>query len=309
LSVFGPSPGGGAGWTGFWYQPEVYGNTMTSTLAPGTVYIRPFEIDGYYDADRYILQQFISSQLTSTHSFSASVSAGSASSGTGSWGCTGTVVMFTRVNTNETNASYQSLASLAGYSDTYSFGAGYSASVSWSTNVSSATASWTTSGAVSYIKNIDGAGGFTTTSTGTSGSSTFSSTSNAANSFSSSYIMSFPYAHLSGMRPVFVPGPGAAMTPGEYWIGIQHNTTSGSTNMSLQRPLLYASQGALFFTASSNNSYLEIGNSANIATSNWRPGFGSLSASSLTTGTFGLTAITSMASNASIYFAIDGKTQ
>lgn len=299
-------PAAGAGYTQTWFNPELYGNTITTTHANGTVYIRAFELDGAMDLDKYIFQQFISSQNSSTMSFSASVSAGNASSGTGSWGQSGTVLLFSRVNTNETHASYNSIQTSA--SQTYSMSAGYSASVSWSTNVSSATASWTTSGALGWLQNIDGAGGTTSSTSGTSGSSTFSSTSTNANSFSSSYIFSFPYAHLSGMRPIWVAGGGGNQSAQEYWIGVIQSTQTGSTNMSLQRPMLYASIGMLYFTASSNNSYLEYGNSAAISSSNWRLGFGSYSASSNTTAAIGLTAITSMSSNASMYFALDGHT-
>ena len=295
--------GGGAAFTGFWFQPEVFGNTMTSTHAPATVYIRPFELGGYVDADKIIFQQSMASSI-STGAVTASVSAGNASSGTGTWGLTGTVVMFSRVNTNETNASYNSIVSFA--SDSYSMSAGYSSSVSWSTNVSSCTASWTTSGAVGFIKNIDAAGNFTTSSSGTSGSSTFSSTSTNANSFSSTYIMSFPYAHMSGVRPLFVPG-GVDFVPGEYWIGHQHNTQSGSTNDSRIARNAVMQPSMLYFTISTNN-YMEIGNSVAMTTSNFRAGFGSHSASSLTTGNMALSQVSLMASNASLYFALDGKT-
>ena len=297
---------GGGGYTNTWFQPEIYGNTMTTAHANGTLYMRPFELQGYMDIDKYIVQQMFSSQLSSTLSMSASVSAGSASSGSGSWGQTGTVILFSRVNTNETNASYNSIVSFG--SDSYSMSAGYSASVSWSTNASSATASFTTSWQLGFVSQIDGSGGVTYGNTGTSGSTTFSSTSTNANSFSSSYVMSAPYQVMSGMRPIFIPA-GIDAVPGEYWFGMIQSTQTGSTNMSLQRPLLLASSGILYFTASSNNSYLEYGNTANISSSNWRLGFGSYSASSNTTGQIPLSAFTSMSSNASMYVALDGHTK
>ena len=249
-------------------------------------------------------QSFSSTRTTA--SFSASVSAGNASSGTGSWGMSGTQLFFSRKNTNETNADFSNLVTFA--SDTYSMSAGYSASVSWSTAVSSATASVTTSVGVGFIKNIDGAGGVTTTATATSGSTTFSSTSTNANSFSSSFILSFPYAHFSGVRPVFIPADGTNQPPGEYWYGNIQSTTTGSTNMVLQSVAFMSGGGVLYRTETTNN-YMEIGNSVAITSSNWRPGFGSYSASSQTTTTIPLSQISAMASNASLYFALAGLTR
>ena len=298
--------GGGAAVTESFFQPEMYGATLSTAHANGTVYFRPFELEGYADFDYLMFQQVVSTFSASTASFSASVSAGNASSGTGSWGQTGTLALFTRVNTNETNASFGSIASLS--SASYSIGAGYTAAVSWSTNASSATASVSTSAAFSYIKNIDSNGGFTTTATSTNGSTSFSSTSTGVGSFSSSFVMSFPYAHFSGVRPVRVPGWSNPVSNGEYWLMMQQSTATGSTNMSLQRNAVMSSPGALYFTASSNNSYLEYGVSSNIASANWRSGFGSYSASSNTTAAIALSAITSMSSNASLYFAGVGHT-
>jgi hypothetical protein len=258
----------------------------------------------YVDADRYLFQQSFASSAT-TMSISASVSAGNASSGTGTWGQTGTVVLFSRVNTNETATNFNNIISMS--SASYSMSAGYSVSVSWSTAVSSATASWTTSGNVGFIKNIDSNGGVTTSFSGTSGSSTFSSTSTAANSFSSSYVMSFPYAHLSGIRPLNVPGSTQVVPPGDYWLGIMQSTNTGSTNYALQRVAMMTSPGMLYFTASSNN-YAEIGNSVAFTTSNWRLGFGSYGTPGNTTTSIGLTGVSTMASNASMYVALIGHT-
>ena len=309
LSIFAPSPGGGAGWTAFWFQPEVWGNTVPLTQANGSLYIRPFEIDGYLDLDRVDMYQSFNSSR-STASFSASVSAGNASSGTGSWGLSGTYLMFSRVNTNETNASYNSIISYA--SNTYSQSAGYSASVSWSTNVSSATASWTTSAAVGFISQIGGDGAVTTGSSGTSGSSTFSSTSNAANSFSSSYVMSFPYAHFSGMRAVYIPAgtnQSSAIPPGEYWLGVVQSTATGSTNMpSLMSVASISDAGRLFYTGSTNT-YAEIGNSVLFTTGGLRANFGSANVTSATTTQLALSTFSSISSNASMWFALDGRTK
>ncbi len=306
INIIGPASAPAA-FTGSWFAPELFGNALTTNLANGTVYLRPFELDGYYDAD-YGFLQISNSASSTTGSFSGSVSGGSATSGTGSWGLSGTALMWTRLNTNESNASYNSIQTYA--SNTYSISAGYSASVSWSTAASSATVSITTSGAVGFLKNISDNGATTSSSTATSGSTTFSSTSNAANSFSSSFQLTFPNNHLSGWRVLRWPMAGTNMTPGEYWLGHIWSTNSGSTNMSLQRVCVMSTNAVLAMTMSATqNSYLEIGNSANLTTSNFRLGFGSYSASSQTTTAIPLSQVSIMASNASYYFALAGQTQ
>ena len=287
-----------------WFQPEVWGNTLSSAHANGTAYLRPFLAEDYIDVNKVLFQQSMASSA-STASFSASVSAGNASSGTGSWGQSGTLLMFSRLNTAPGNASFNSIQSFKSF--TVSMSAGYSASVSWSTNASSATASWTTSAAVGFLQSINSTGGVTFGSTTASGSSTFSSTSTNANSFSSSYIMSFPYAHLSGVRPTIFPGDGNTIGPNDYWLGVIQSSASGSTNMSLQRNAAMT-PGMLYFTGSTNP-YAEIGNSVAITTSNQRLGFGSYSASSQTTTAIPLNQVSTMASNASLWFAMAGYPQ
>ena len=94
-----------------------------------------------------------------------------------------------------------------------------------------------------------------------------------------------------------------------HWLGIIQSTATGSTNYPLQRVAMVTSPGMLYFTGSNNNSYLEYGNSANIASSNYCLGFGSYSATSNMTAAFPLSAITSISSNASMYFALDGHTK
>lgn len=296
----------GQGYTQKWFAPELYGNTLTTSHANGTLYLRPFELDGAMSIVQDIFQQsFVS--ISSTISISASVSAGNASSGTATWGQTGTVLLFSRLNTNNTNASFNSIQTFN--SNSYTLSAGYSLSVSWSTNASSATASWTTSAAVGYINNIGSNGAVTTTAQTQSGSSTFSSTSTNANSFSSSYGMSFVHPFLSGVRPLFVPSVGATVAAGEYYIGMIQSTTTGTTNYAeLSRLMVSAGPGMLYFTATSNN-YLEIGNSVALTTSNWRNGFGSYSSSGNTTTAIALSQVSQMASNASLYFALDGYTK
>ena len=296
-------------WTGLWYQPEIYGNTTALTQANGTVYIRPFEIDGYQDVDKInMFQSFNSSR--STASFSASVSAGNASSGSGSWGLSGTYIIFSRVNTNETNASYNSI--ISAFSNTYTNTAGYSASVSWSTNASSATASLTTAYTIGFVSQIDTNGGVTYGNTGTTGTTSFSSTSTNANSFSTSYVLSGIYAGMSGMRAIFMPAGGlgtTALAPAEYWLGIMQSTNTGSTNMpSLVSVASMSDVGRLFFTASTNN-YMEIGNSVPFTTSGIRPIYGSANVSSATTTALNLFTFSSISSHASIWFALDGRTK
>ena len=298
--------GGGGGFTGSWWEPALAGATTVLTMPNGTMFLRPFELDGSYDADKVDMYQSFNSSRT-TVSFSASVSAGNASSGTGSWGQTGTLVYFTRVNTNETNASFNSIASQ--FSTTWSQSAGYSASVSWSTAGSSATASVTTSGAMGFVSNIDSNGAVTTGSTGTSGSTSFSSTSTNANSFSSSFALSFVWSGMSGLRAVYVPGGGTNLPAGEWWLGIAQSTATGSTNMGILMSCASMSDaGRMVFTNISQN-YMEFGNSAAFTTSGMRPMYGSYSASSNTTSTLALSQFSSMASNAALYFALDGRTK
>ena len=288
------------------FLPEMFGASLTQSHANGTLYLAAFELDNYLDLDKYVFHQSFSSSAT-TASFSASVSSQTSTGGTGSWGQSGTVLLMSRVNTNETNASYNSIISFD--SKTYSMSAGYSATVSWSTNASSATASVTTSAAVGWLQNIDSAGGTTSSSSGTSNSTSFSSTSTNQNSFSSSFILSFPWAHLSGIRPVIAPGSGSNVPPGEYWLGVIQSTATGSTNMTLQRVAVMTNPAMVYYTFSSNNSYLEIGNSVAITSSNWQLGYGSYSSSGNTTTAIGLTAVTSNSSNASMFYYLEGRTK
>ena len=220
---------------------------------------------------------------------------------------TGTMAMYSRVDTNETGASYNSIKSFD--SKTFSIGAGYTLSQSQSTNVSSATVSYSSTMGVSYVGQIDGAGGFTTTFASTTGSGSFSSTSTGAGTFGSSRTFGDLNNYISGIRPAWIPAAGSGMPPGEYWMGYQFQTTSGSTgSYSLNAVAQLSLPGMLFYTASSNN-YLELGNPTALTTSNWRLGFGSISASSLTTGNIAMSQISTMASNASLYFAIMGQTK
>lgn len=305
LAIIGGA-GGGAGYTQSFFQPEVYGNTLTSTHAVGTVYLRPFENGNAVDVDKYLFQQSLVS-LTSTRSLSGGVSGVINTGGTGSFGISGTVLMFSRVNTNETNASYNSIITYD--SKSYSMGAGYTISQSQSTNVSSATVSFSTTAGVSYIKNIDAAGGFTTSFVTNSSTGSFSSTSTGAGTFGSSFIFAAPYSYMSGIRPLWVPASGTNMTAGEQWIGVIQSTGTGSTgSYSMQAVAQMSTPAFLYFTASTNN-FLELGSSVAITTSNWRIGFGSYSASSNTTAAIPLSQVSNMVSNASLYFALIGHTK
>jgi hypothetical protein len=296
--------------TGSWWQPEVYGNTVPLTQANGTVYLRPFEVDGYFDVDKInMFQSFNSSR--STGSFSASVSNASSSSGSGSWGLSGTYLIFSRVQTQKSGASYNSIVSA--YSNTYTVSAGYSASCSWNANVSSATNSVTTAYSVGFPQSIGSDGAVTYGNTGTTGTTSFSSTSTNANSFSSSFALAQVYSHLSGIRAVFIPagtslGTGA-IAPGEYWFGLIQSTTWGSTNMpSLGSCASMSDAGRLFFTASTNN-YMEIGNSVAFTTSGIRPQYGSANVSSATTTHINLATFSSISSYASMWFVLDGRSK
>ena len=296
--------------TNSWWAPEVYGNTFTTTFANNTVYFRPVALDAYYNINNLMLQGSGSSSL-STASFSGSLHTSAAnvtssSVGTGQYSFLGTVLLFSRFNTNETHASFNNIQTF--YSNTYSVGAGYSATVKWSMATSSASISVTTSGAVSYIANVDTAGNITTSATTSSNSTTFSSTSTNAQTISSSFILSFPYAHRSGFRPIFAPMSDTLVSPGQYWVGLQQSTATGSTNFSLQNVARIVSEHLLVYTVTTNN-YAEIGNSVAITSSNWRLGFGSHSNTSGTTTTMGLTAISAMTSNASVWLALNGNTR
>lgn len=89
------------------------------------------------------------------------------------------------------------------------------------------------------------------------------------------------------------------------------STNTGSTNMGLQQVAIGNNQPNLIYFAgwNTNNSYLEIGQSQNLSTSNWRLGYGSYSSSGNTSTQIALTQISQMQSNASMYFVIDGNTK
>jgi hypothetical protein len=264
------------------FEPGMRGITTSNTLANGTMYFQPFVLDDNVAMYRMQLLQHASTQLTTTMSFSGSVSAGNQSSGTGQYFLSGTMGLFSRLSTG-TNTNSSRLASFD--STTFSYGLGISNSCSWSTNASSATVSWTTSGAISFISNIDSAGGITTGSVGSTGSSTFSSTSTNANSFSSSYAMTFASQFMSGFRPLYIPNA-ATLVPGEYWAALIFSTATGSTNYSLQR-IVQCNPGIVAYTTATSG-YIEFGTNASTANTNLSGGWGSYSASSNSTAASGI---------------------
>lgn len=278
------------------FEPEIYGGTVSGTQANGTVYFRPFYLNNNLVIRRIQFLNSVSSQSATTMSFSASVSSQTSSSGSGSFGLSGTVLFYSRVSTG-TAANSSEIISFK--SNTYSISQGYSISVTWSTNAGSATGSWTTSAAFGYPRSVGSDGGVTSTSTGTSGSNSFSSTSTNQNSYSSSAIMSFLSQHVSNIRPLMV-GIGTTLTPGEYWLAHIQSTNTGSGTYSMQRVCRPNSMG-LVYHSNITAGYMEIGNSVSIASSNQKWGIGSYSASSQTTTTIPISQITNM-SQSSLYF-------
>ena len=288
-------------YTASFFEPEIYGGTLSGTQANGTVYIRPFHLENYVDAARGVMLYQATSQSQTTMTISASVSNPSSTAATGSWGLTGTNLFFSRQSTG-TNANSTNIITFK--SGSYSMSAGYSMSVSWVGAGSSATATMSTSAAMGFITSIGSAGAVTTTSTTSSGSTTFSSTSTNLNSFSTSFVMSFVSAHMSAVRPIFFP-IGTTFTPGEYWYGHIQSTQTGSTNYSLQRIVSMNSIGLVYYSTMIGTNYAEVGNSATIGSSNVKWGIGSYSASQSTTSTIQISNISNM-SAMSLYFNLDG---
>lgn len=292
--------GGGGGATESIFMPEMYGGSTQINNAAGSMLFRPFELEGPADFDRFLFQGSVSLRQTNL-TLTGSASNVNNTSGQGSYGMTGTVALFSRSNTVEGNASSATIRSM--FSVTTTFSQGMTVSQSQSTNAGSATVSYTTTAGVAFLKNIDTLGGVTYSTVTTSGSGSFSSNSTAANSFSSSINNSVFNNLISGVRPWHAPGRSYPFPAGEYWLGVQINSAGGSTGIaSIDRAVSMTTHAFMHFTASTNN-YLEIGNSANLSTSNWRPGFGSYSGTASTTGNVALSQISTMASNASLYFA------
>lgn len=270
----------------YWEPVIMGGGTTTESFSQGTVYFEPFSPQQNVAFCRINMLQQLTTQPTTTMSFSGSVSASpGGSSGTGQWSQSGTVLLFSRVSTGTAAASSQIISFK---SSSYSYGIGYSASVSRSTAASSATVSWTTSGAMSFISQINTAGAVTTGSFGTSSSSTFTSTSTNAQTFSSSYVMSLASQMMSQVRALEI-GLATTLPPGEYWLGHLQSSNSASTNFSLQR-LCMLGPGVVYFTTNTTG-YAPMGSTATMASSNIQQGWGSYSASSQTSTTIPLSQI------------------
>ena len=296
----------GLGFTGSEFEPEIYGNTATISQPNGTAFFRPFYPNGYYDVNRIEIFQWHSTQSNTTFSVSVSVSSQTSSGMTGSWGQSGTFGLFSRKNTAQKAADYSNILSFK--SGTYSYSYGVSAAVSWSTNASSVTGTVTTTGAGGFINAIDTAGGVTTSSSSSSSSTTFSSTSTNQNSFSTSFTNTYGSVLFSGIRPNFFPMASMILTPGDYWLMHIQSSTSGQTNNTRFDRLCAQIDGGIIWYQTSNQGYLRYGDTAAEATSNLKFGLGSYSSSGNTTTTVALTAITSVASNASMYFIAHGQT-
>ena len=271
---------------GSYFEIDGRGASSSNTMANGTVYFQPFNITDPVSAYRINFLHHVTTLSATTASLSASVSSQTSSGGSNSWGQTGTLLLFSRVSTG-TNVNSSNIVSF--YSNSYSFSVGVSHSVTWSTNVSSATASFSSTGKCGFISSIDSLGGMTTGSFSSSNSSTFSSTSNAQNSFSASHVNSFLSAMMSGQRMLFAPFA-TSLPPGEYWLGHIYSSNSGTTAYNHSRNMSVAVSFA-GFQSFTNTNYLEIGSSVAFSSSNIIPGWGSYSASSQTSTTIALSAI------------------
>ena len=288
------------------FEPEIYGSTAVIPQSNGTMYFRPMYLNNNLDVNRIALFQQHTSQSGTTYSVSASVSSQTSTGMTGAWGQTGTFALFSRKNTDPTQADWSRILSFK--SGTYSYGYGVSATVSWSTNASSCTGTVTTSGVGSFVSQIDTAGNITTTTSGSSSSTSFSSTSTNQNSFSTSFSQSHGSQLFSGVRPVFFPFASTVIGPGEYWLMNIQSTTSNQTNNTRFDRLCAQMDAGMIVYQTSNQGYLRHGDTAAEATTNFKWGVGSHSASSNSTTTIALTDISSLASNASHYFIVHGQT-
>ena len=297
------------------YEPQVYQSFYelpvggaTTTFAPtqGTFFLQPFYLNDVYSFARGNMIRDMTTQKTSSQSYSWSFSGGNAgSSGTGQFGSTQTIMLFSRQSTG-TAANSSNLISFFSTSNTMSMG--MFASVSWAANVSSATMSVSTSNAFGFaFSQIGSNGAVTSGSTSSSGSTTASSTTTNANTSSSSYGNSFASAYFSSVRAQAFPF-GVTMPSGEYWLGVQESTSSASTNYSLQNLVNLGLVQVLGFT-SNTFGYIDIGTQiATTANSNIVQGWGSGAISGVTTTTFPITSISNM-SQARTYYAFYGNSK
>ena len=287
----------------FW-EPEFIGTTNSITAPNGTLFIQPLDVAQNLDIVRCDLLKHHTSQSATTMWASGSVSNQTSTSDTGNWLGTITAVLFSRSQTNATQASYNSIVTF--FSTNYTTSYGMSATWSNSTNVSSATVRVTHSFQWGGIQNLDMNGGSTTFGTGLTSSTSITSNSTNLNSFSNSFVLSIGSQQMSGPRFQHIPF-NTSLSPGDYWIGFILSTTSNSNVISrMERQVMQ--NGALVCFATMNSGYYEMGQTAAISSFNNRYGQGSYSNSAGTTGTIALSNITSYVSNATIYFQLNGLT-
>lgn len=294
-------PGGGAAGTGSYFDNVGAGITLTASLTNGSVYFMPFWLTGNLSIIHARLPFYVSNTMpTSSQSWSVSVSAGVTSSATGSARTSGTVMLFSQVDTGANSTQLISF-----WSSSYSMSMRYLASLQNSTNASSATARLTTSMEFGWVGSQFNSTGETSGSFGSSSSTTWSSTSTNANSFSSSFAYSGVLQMVSGIRALMV-GMRTSLAPGVYWLVHIMSTSSASTNYSLQRPCMLpnANFGALLL--STNTSWhADIGNSVLLSTSGLgMPGLGYYSASSQTSTTIPWTQITNMSNYQTVFMLV-----
>lgn len=222
----------------YWEMPALGSTDQNLTVGAGSHFMEGFYLPYPMSFGRLQMVINFGATVTSTQSYSASVSSQTSSGGTGNYGGTWTLALWSRVSTGSNVNSSQIITF---YSNTYTTSAGMTAAVSWSTNVSSCTVSVSTTQNFGFVSKIDSQGNFTTGVTSSSSTGSSSSTSTNQNSFSfdpggaGSFVSRIYLGNNS--RLVVIPF-GTTLSPGEYWLGFNLTTSSGSTNYSLQRPLV-----------------------------------------------------------------------
>jgi len=234
LSLSGGAGGGTNPTTVSYYQNFPYGAiNNTNAAAANTIFaganmwLVPFVVSVPISFYRGMMIEAYSTAATViTYPRIVSNSAGSTTA-SGSQGDTYTFALFSRVSTG-TNANSSNLISFTSTSCSRTFGVG----VTYSNNTNASTASATVSYQHSYsyqLANMDSAGNYTTGSVSFGTSSSASTTSAAQTTVSSSAAYTNPYAWGANiMNVVDIPLPGS-LSPGEYWMGIAHQSTSTST--------------------------------------------------------------------------------
>jgi len=295
VTIVGAAAGGG-GYTANFFEPPK-GNTTTFQIA--NAYLRPFELSSPVVVNRVGMHMNLNAG-NSTRSLSGAISGVINTGATATQGVSGTVAIFTRVNTNKTNASYMSIGSYSTFN--YSAGWGYTLSQSQSTNAGSATVSFSTTAGFSFLQNVNSTGGTTTTFQTQSGTSSFSSTGVGAATFGSTFQFTVLNSSASGLKMFWIPANGSSLSAGEYWFGFSQSNASGTTGSYSLQSVLPGLIGYLGYT-NSTNSYMEIG--ASVSTnSNVQNGFGPIT--NAFGGNFDLSNASQAASNQSLGFALVG---